>query len=167
MTNKLAKELFDALVEQIQDNGFSDIFTFTIREASDELRYSKFSGEYAYASTDAAMQNLIIMSDNSDLGATRALDTLVQAGEEYFSTVSKIPGKYADQINTLFKESDSHPPVRIMMYSSNDKEIDLSEALNNDAVHLLTNLMRFFRRNMQHNDEEFLRYLAEFLNELP
>lgn len=155
MTDKTAKEIFDVLLYELKANNFNDIGTFLLPEVSKEDEYEEFSEKYQYSSSELALQELEILSNNPQ-GANIALRMLLRASEEYFTLASSIPRRFKQEMLVLNGENDT----KIVMQTINENEVNIEEQLDNKNVIEFLQLIQLVRKNLSENVGD------DFLNEI-
>src|SRR5690349_15441826 len=120
MTNALAREVFEVLTAQIENNGLTDIFTFSLPQVSGDNQYSSFKNDYTYQSTETAVQGLKNIAETfGEEGGLIALNRLLDACRQYFLIAQSIPEKYSAITANLFRQADEPGPTNIVLSLDN------------------------------------------------
>jgi len=153
MTEQTAKKVFDILLSEIRDKGFTDIGTFMIDEVQKENEYEEFDDKYEYIDTEKVISNFEISSEKPQ-GANYALMKLVDAGIEYFSLATKIPDSYAKQLNEL--SNGNNISSKINLESINEETVSIDALLKNKSIDDLISLLKKVRNGFDQDDETFI-----------
>jgi len=153
MTEQTAKKVFDILLLEIRDKGFTDIGTFMIDEVQKENEYEEFDDKYEYIDTEKVISNFETLSERPQ-GANYALKRLVNAGIEYFSLAAKIPNSFAEQLNKLNIGNDFNS--KINLESINEETINIDSLLKKKSIDDLISLLKKVRNGFDLDDETFI-----------
>ncbi|SDP94716.1 hypothetical protein SAMN05428975_3981 [Mucilaginibacter sp. OK268] len=163
MTEQLAKQIFEALLDEFRRNNLTDILTFAIPPNESQKAYYEYSSDYSYRSTETELQFLINLSTQNDRGASRALVILLEAGSEYFNKLSGIPHGFSQRINRLFDSDSVNYKIAI---SGNWRQVELNHILEQPNINKLIRLLDFLREYRELDDDRFLTELDTFLTEI-
>jgi hypothetical protein len=157
MTDEIAKEVFDLLLDEYRRNGLTDIGTFMIDEIQKEFENEKFDDSYQYTDTEKTISNYEILSSQPQ-GSKVALQKLVDASIQYFSLVQSIP----DRFNGLLSElSNEQTKVQINFSTITERDENVDKTLQNDSIMSLIKLLHRIRENFHKDDDTFLQSILK------
>ncbi len=158
MTQKTAKEIFDALIFQLRKVGLTDVGTFLISNDYRNNQYNKSDNEkdYKYTDTETALAELEISAGNSD-NALFSLKNLINATLEYMMLASSIPDSFNTNLRKLNIEDNK---LNISIETINEKAIYLNEILSNNHVNEFIDLLLSILENLELEDDVFFARIS-------
>ena len=157
MTDEIAKEVFDMLLNEFRANGLTDIGTFMIDDIQKEFEYEKFDDSYQYTDTEKTISNYETLSIQPQ-GSKIALQKLVDAGIQYFSLANRIPERFNGLLSEL---SNEQTKVQINFSTITDHDENIDEALHNESVKNLIELLQSIRGNFRKDDDAFFESILK------
>lgn len=156
MTEKLAREIFNVLIETIQLNSFQGVGTFMIEEIAQKKEIYEEEGiDYQYIDTNLIIQQYIDIS-KSPQGAKYALQKLTKAISVYFTLSNSLTPKFGSSL----KELGFNKPIPEMILNlSTERTINLNEIFHSQEVKEIINLIAFLDKNSELDDALFIETL--------
>lgn len=166
MTEKLAKEIFDAMITELLKYDMTDIVTFRLNASVDQIHTAEFSKAYQFRDTDSELAALIRLARSGDRGANTALRRLTRAGKDYFLRVKELSNSFDQKLGVLFSEKE-YPSFNDILLSTGDNEIvDLKEQLRQPEIDKIKILFEFIDDHLELDDKTFMTELDRFLTTL-
>lgn len=157
MTDEIAKEVFEMLLNEFRANGLTDIGTFMIDDIQKEFEYEKFNNSYRYTDTEKTISNYEILSTKPQ-GSKIALQKLVDAGIQYFSLANRIPERFNGLLSKL-NNQQTKIPINFSTIMEQDEKIDV--ALHNESIMSLIDLLQSIKENFLKDDDTFLESILK------
>ena len=153
-----AKAIFDILLTEVRNHGFTDIGSFMIDEVQKDFEFEQFNEAYEYQDSDTVIGETELLSTRPQ-GSYQALTLLLDASIDYFTLASQIPSRFQSQMNEL--KNGENENSNILLDTVNEREENLSQRLDNPAVPELLNLLRTIRNNIDRNDDTLFQLINE------
>lgn len=161
MTQQLAAELLNLLMDGLREHGLEEVLTFALPETSLENQYSEFDDSYRYDSTESEVLRIRRSAGAGNESTFAALWDLLRAATSYFDSVNAIADSYAGKMRELGDGID--PAIRIEL--ADGSIVNLSEVLENPALGRLASMMRFIQEYQFLPDKEFEDRLNSFTDD--
>lgn len=158
MTEITAKAIFDMMVTEVRNQGFTDIGSFMIDEVQKDFEFEQFKEGYEYRDSYTIIDETELLSTRPH-GSSEALMLLLDASIDYFTLASQIPSRFQFQMIKL--TNNKNESSNILLNTVNEREENLTARLNNPAVQELITLLRTIRNNIDRNDDTILRLINE------
>jgi hypothetical protein len=158
MTPRLARKLFDILLDGLREHGLEEVATFALQENSLADQFSEFDDNYRYDSTEVEILRMQQLAVNSSDGAFTAMNEITRAAVSYFESILNISQSYGEKVSNL----DANLDTWISIELPDESIVDINKALNDPAIKKIAELMRFILDNRYLEDRELQQRLNEY-----
>jgi len=155
MTQPTALEILKMMIEEFQQHSFSDIGAFTLPRLEKQYEFDDYELKHIYMDSSLAFNELLIQAQDPQL-THLTLRRLLDASHEYFTLARRIPKRFEQELSRLTSEA----APEIVMETMDEKEINLSETLDNGKIDEILRLILYLEENLsEETGDEFLNQL--------
>lgn len=151
MSPETAQAIFFNLYNALIENNFQDVGSYLIARSIGD------NNIVYYEDTFTALEQLYQRAQNVEF-ALRALQELLYAAREYFTTANNLPVLYQEEIQELQPNNTAvYSPIILSLDTG--EYIDLREELNKPEIGQLLQLINMTAEFLGNNDEDFFNNL--------
>jgi hypothetical protein len=157
MSDDLANQIFQILIDELRQNGFEDVATFMISDygVKDES-YERVDGGYEYVDTESTLQDYVQKAKDGRIDV-EALRRLLDGALSYFRISSAIPGKFTEMLGGL--DPDQKRITPLIQFGDNNA-VALSEVLSRPETTELIRILQLIEDSLNQPDNVVLNRLS-------